>query len=376
VIPGKSSDPGYSSWAHPIPFVAGGAIWNTATVDPTNGLVYFGTGNPIPYSGLLRGPGDEDFTDGVLALHADTGKEAWFYQEVHHDIWDADQSQQPMLTSVHYGGQTQDAIVSANKDGLWYVLNADTGKPIIPVTETKVQQSSEVHTAATEPIPATEPLIPVQVPDKAKWAKLTAPNGKPYNVGLGGPAAEFVAIDSKTYSVTAAFTEGASGNKPASLDPTTGLEIEETTPGFSAIQALPTSEVSKLNYWNFGAVDDIQFGSLKGTPAAGTGTEMEAINPSTGKVVWKDYRATPTAPAALAKATPFIGGVLISNGIVWANGGSHLQAFDEKTGKLLWSSPALAGASDSPPTTYAVNGKQYITTLVGGTGDLYAFALS
>jgi glucose dehydrogenase len=376
VIPSKAGDPGYSSWAHPIPFAAGGAIWNTATVDPKNGLVYFGTGNPIPYSGLLRGPGAENFTDGVLALHASTGKEAWFFQEVHHDIWDADQSQQAMLTSVHYGGKTQDAIVSANKDGLWYVLNADTGKPIIPVKEMKVQQSAQAHTYATEPIPATTPLIPINVPDRSAWAKLTAPDGKPYNVGTGGPAGEFVAIDGSSYSVTAAFTEGASGNKPASYDPKTGLEIEETTPGFSAIQALPTSEVSKLNYWNFGAVDDIQFGSLKGTPASTTGTLLEAINPSTGKVVWKDNRTTPTAAAALANATPFIGGVLVSNGIVWANGGSHLQAFDEKTGKLLWSSPKLAGTSDSPPTTYAVNGKQYVTTLVAGTGDLYAFALS
>jgi glucose dehydrogenase len=349
-------------------------MWNTATVDPKNGLVYIGVGNPIPYSGLLRGPGKEYYTDGVLALHVDNGKLAWFFQEVHHDIWDADQSQQPMLTTVHYGGKTQDAIVSANKDGLWYVLNADNGKPIIPVTEMKVQQSAEAHTYATQPIPATEPLVPQNVPDRGKWAKLTAPDGKPYNIGPGGPAGSFVAMDSKNYSVTAAFGQGASGNKPASYDPSTGLMIEETTPGFSTFEAIPSSEVSKLNFWNFGAVMDYKIGSLKGTPAAGAGTRLEAINPSTGKIVWTVDRPTPTAAAALAKATPFVGGVLVSNGIIWLNGGTHLQAFDEKTGKLLWSSPKLAGSSDSPPTTYAVDGKQYVTTLIGGTGDLYAFA--
>jgi quinohemoprotein ethanol dehydrogenase len=377
VIPQKAGDPGYSTWTHPLAYAGGGAIWSAATVDPTNGLVYFGTGNPIPFIGSLRGPGSNEFTSGVLALHADTGKLAWFFQEVHHDLWDTDQSQQPVLTTVNYKGQTQDAIVSANKDGLWYVLNPDTGKPIIPVTETKVQQSTESHTYATQPIPATESLIPENVPDRAKWKGLVAANGKPYNIGTGGPAGEFVAVDSENYSVSAAGPgQGASGNKPASFDPTTGLMIEETTPGFSDFEQPAVSEVPKINFFNFGASIDYDLSSLNGTPAAASGTELEAINPSTGKIVWKDYRETATTGAALATATPFLGGVLTSNGIVWTNAGAHLQALSEKTGQLLWTSPKLVGASDSPPTTYSVNGTQYITTFVGGTGDLYAFALS
>jgi alcohol dehydrogenase (cytochrome c) len=376
VIPNSPGDPGYSTWSHPLAFDGGGAVWNTATVDPKNGLVYWGIGNPIPYGGTTRGPGADSFTDGTLALNVDTGKEAWFFQEVHHDLWDADQSQQPMLTTVTYKGHKQDAIVSADKDGLWYVLNADTGKPVVPVTEVKVQQSTEAHSYATQPIPQTEPLVPQNVPDRAAWAKLTAPDGKPYNIGPGGPAGSFTAMDSKSYSLTAAFGQGASGNKPASYDPKTGLLIEETTPGFSSFEAIPTSEVSKLNYFNFGAVLDYKTGSLKGTPAATAGTRLEAVDPSTGKIVWMVDRTTPTAAAALAKATPFAGGVLVSNGIIWVNGGSHLQALSEKSGKLLWSSPKLTGEPLSPPTTYAVNGKQYVTTFVGATGDFYAFGLS
>ena len=376
VIPRSPSDPGYSTWHHPLAFDGGAAIWNTATVDPNNGLVYFGIGNPIPFGGLARGPGNDYFTDGTLALNAKTGKLAWFFQEVHHDLWDADQSQQPMLTTVDYKGKTQDAIVSANKDGLWYVLNADNGKPIIPVKETKVQQSAEVFTSPTQPIPATQPLVPQNVPDRAAWKKLTAPDGKPYNIGPGGPAGSFTAIDSSDYSVTAAFGQGASGNKPAAYDPTTGLEIEETTPGFTSYEGLPASEIAAMTYFDVAANFNYKIASLKGTPAASSGTQLEAINPSTGKVVWTSERITPTNPKALATATPFIGGVAISNGVVWANGGAHLQAFSEQTGKLLWSSPALVGESDSPPTIYEVNGTEYVTTLIGAKGDLYAFALS
>src|SRR6202012_4786682 len=103
----------------------------------------------------------------------------------------------------------------------------------------------------------------------------------------------------------------------------------------SSFEALPASELKTMNYFNFGAVFNYKTGSLKSTPAATAGTRLEAINPSTGKLVWTVDRTTPTAPAALATATPFIGGLLVSNGIIWANGGSHLQAFSEKTGKLL-----------------------------------------
>ena len=259
-IPQKNDPTGYSTWTHPLPFYGGGAQWAAQTVDPKNGLVYFGIGNPIPYAGLIRGPGKEYYTDGVLALNAKTGKYAWFFQEVHHDIWDADQSQEPMLATSN----GKDVIVSANKDGLWYVLDAATGTPVIPVKETPVQQSKAAHTYPTQPIPATEPLVPQNVPNRAKWKGLTAPDGKPFNIGPGGPAGSFTAIDSSRYSVTAAFGQGASGNKPASIDGST--LIEETTPGFSTFQAIPDSEVGKLSYFNFKAVLDLKIGSLKGTP--------------------------------------------------------------------------------------------------------------
>ena len=124
-------------------------------------------------------------------MHADTGKLAWFFQEVHHDVWDADQSQQPMLFDMTYKGVMRHALASADKDGLLYILDRTTGQPIIPVNEMKTQQSSVSHTWPTQPIPTTQPLVPQNVPDRAKWKGLTAPDGKPYNIGTGGPAGLF-----------------------------------------------------------------------------------------------------------------------------------------------------------------------------------------
>jgi alcohol dehydrogenase (cytochrome c) len=378
VIPQNANDPAWKTWAHPLPWNGGGAIWSEQSIDPQAGLVYASVGNPIPYSGLQRGPGAEYYTAGELALDLKTGKIKWFFQEVHHDIWDADQSQQGMLVDMKVQGKARKAIVVADKDGLWYVLDRLTGKPIIPVKEVAVQQSAEAHTYATQPIPETTPLVPQNVPDRAKWKGLTAADGKPYNIGPGGPAGSFTAIDSKQYSVTAAFGQGASGNKPASIDPTTGYLIEETTPGFSAFKAIPASEVkARKGPFAFGAVLDLNIGSLKGTPAAAVaGTRLEAMDIATGKAVWMVDRKTPSTAAAAKTASPLGGGVLTAGGIVWTNGGKHLQAFDEKTGKLLWSSPQLVGASSSPPTTYQVGNTQYVTTLIASTGDLYAFAVT
>jgi quinohemoprotein ethanol dehydrogenase len=376
LIPNDPGDPGYSTWSHPLTYNGGAAVWSQVTVDPSLGLAYISDGNPIPYGGEERGPGQEWFTCGELALHIKTGKLAWFFQEVHHDTWDADQSQQGMLVNFRYHGVMEKGIIAADKDGLWYVLNRATGKPIIPVKEIPVQQSAVDNTYPTEPIPATTPLVPQNVPDRSAWKGLTAANGKPYNIGSGGPAGSFVAITPSQYSVTAAFGQGASGNKPASIDPTNNYLIEETTPGFSTFQAEPNSEVAKMSYFNFNTVLNLKIGSLKGTPAAASGTRLEAMNIATGKAVWMVNRITPTSAAAAKTSAPLGGGVLTADGIIWTNGGNHLQAFSEANGKLLWSSPALANASTSPPTTYAVGNTQYVTILDASTGDLYAFSLA
>jgi glucose dehydrogenase len=131
-----------------------------------------------------------------------------------------------------------------------------------------------------------------------------------------------------------------------------------------------------MSYFDFNAVFNLKFGSLAGTPAAASGTRLEAMNIKTGKPVWMDTRVTPTSAAGAKTAAPLNGGVLTANGIIWTNGGTHLQAFSEATGKELWSSPALASASYSPPTTYAIGNTQYVTILDASTGDLYAFSLT
>jgi len=378
VIPQSKADPGYQTWAHPLAFNGGGAMWAQLSVDASTNMVYASVGNPIPYSGLLRGPGKEYYTCGQLALDAKTGQLKWFFQEVHHDIWDADQSQQGMLFDFKYNGTVRHAMVSANKNGLWYVLDRTNGQPIIPVDEVKTQQSKLAHTWPTQPIPRTDPLIPQSVPDRAKWKGLTAPDGKPYNIGPGGSAGTFAAIDSTHYTPTTGLGNGASGNKPASIDQDKGLLFEMTTPGFSALKNIPTSELSKIEYFNFDAILSNKIDSLANTPAAKiAGSRIEAMNLETGKMVWKiDHLASANKKGSRAPQNTFTGGIATSPGIVWTFSHQTLQAYDETNGKLLWQSPKLKSTVLSPPTIYSAGGKQYVVAYCSGTGDLYAFSLA
>jgi alcohol dehydrogenase (cytochrome c) len=386
LIPTKKGQPGYDTWSHPLAFDGGAAVWASLTVDPTTGLTYAVTGNPIPYTAIIRGPGKEYFTNGVVALNAKSGKLAWFFQAVHHDMWDADQSQAATLFDLSYNGKLRHAMTFANKDGLWYVLDRTTGKPIIPVKETPVQQSKEVFTWATQPIPATEPLNPQTVPNPAAWAGLKGPDGNPLNIGPGGPGGSFVAIDTKHYSVTAAFGNGASSQRPASVDTKAGLVFNESSPGFIALESQTLPEIGTLlegqNFFN------MKVGPLTGTPAAAiASSRLEAMNLKTGKMVWHidhmNADQVRNAPSIAFNA----GTMSTDGGLVFTSTENKLQAYDELTGKLLWSSPTLAGTLTSAPMTYSVNGKQYVTAFVnsngsnaigsahGPAGDLYAFVL-
>ena len=149
VIPAKKGDPGYWTWPNKKAFLGGGAMWNTPTVDPALGLAYVAVGNPIPYSGVIRGAGAELFTDSIIALNLKNGKLRWYFQTTHHDIWDYDATNPTVLFDLN----GKKAIAQAGKTGWVYILNRSNGKPLYGIPEKKVEQLKSVNTYATQPIP-------------------------------------------------------------------------------------------------------------------------------------------------------------------------------------------------------------------------------
>lgn len=109
----------------------GGGIWTTPTIDPSRNTIYLTTGNPWPDLDGSRRPGDNLFTDCIVALNASTGHMRWYFQEVPHDTMDLDAASPPVLfQTVDARGNLIDAVGEIGKTGRFYVLDRDTGKLI------------------------------------------------------------------------------------------------------------------------------------------------------------------------------------------------------------------------------------------------------
>ena len=123
---------------------AGGGVWTQPAIDLDLGLIYFNTGNPSPdYDGSAR-PGANLFTNSTVALDLETGALRWYYQAIHHDLWDWDHVTGPVLFDVTGAdGEIIRGVGSAGKNCLIYLWNRETGEPINPMVETLVPTESE-----------------------------------------------------------------------------------------------------------------------------------------------------------------------------------------------------------------------------------------
>ena len=146
------------AWLH-----GGASVWQTPAVDPALGLLYLSTGNPAPdYNGVVRA-GDNLFSASIVAIDVKTGQYRWHFQEVHHDIWDYDAPNPVVLFDLAAGGVTRKAIAQAGKTGWVYILDRTNGKPIVGIEERPVPQEPRQATAATQPYPMGDAIVPQSV---------------------------------------------------------------------------------------------------------------------------------------------------------------------------------------------------------------------
>ncbi|HEX3875389.1 MAG TPA: PQQ-binding-like beta-propeller repeat protein, partial [Bryobacteraceae bacterium] len=151
---------GYDTWPKDAYKYMGGVdVWGEISVDLKRGIAYFPTasGKYELYGGDR--PGDNLYADSLLALDARTGKRLWYFQTVHHDLWDCDPDAAPQLVTVKHEGKTVDAVALASKNGFLYVFDRVTGKPLWPIEERPVPKSDvpgEVS-SPTQPFPTVVP---------------------------------------------------------------------------------------------------------------------------------------------------------------------------------------------------------------------------
>ena len=337
------------SWEH-----GGAPVWQTPAVDPELGLLYFSTGNASPdLDGSLRA-GDNLFAASIVAVDAKTGEYRWHFQQVHHDIWDYDSPSPIVLFDAEIDGEERKGLGEASKTGWVYLLDRETGEPLLPIEERPVPQLGSQATAKTQPIPSYPPLFSHEVTDEdvagiQKLADANAKEGLPkQKVVKGGIYTPF----GETITAIVPGPQGGTNWQPSSYNPETGLMYVcamRSVSGYSSKnEELPAGKRGQTA--DLGSVfTTTGFGSQEGY--------FVAIDVTTGEKVWEKRW-----PESCYSGSVTTGGNLV---FVGRNGG-QLEAYNAETGEgPLWSFQTGAGANTTA-TVFEQDGTQFLAFLAGG----------
>ena len=360
-------------------------VWGYMTVDQERGIVYMPFGAPNNDRVGIDRPGDNLFGTSVVAAEAATGKLLWYFQAVHHDIWDYDTETPPTLIDVHQDGKTIPAVVIVNKTGLMFVLDRVTGKPLYPVVEKPVPPSDVPgeHASPTQPFPATtEPLAQMSVelyhdlPEHAAWCKAYVDDNnmllakEPYTP----PAFQ-------RYSVNLPGTQGGVNFSGGAFDPTHGLFVVNVNNLAQPMRIMPDATGGYTNSGPFAGYARF-WNPDKHLPCnEPPWGELVAIDVNSGKIAWRSVLGvTDSFPEGKQHTgRPGLGGPIITGGgltFIGATDDARFRAFDTKTGHELWTYRLPASAESIPITYTGEHGKQYVAIVSTGGGLLRAPLLS
>jgi len=308
------------AWKH-----GGGSIWVTGSYDPELNLTYWGVGNAGPDWNPDQRPGDNLYADSVVALDADSGRLRWHYQFTPHSPYDYDSVQIPVLADITWNGTPVKAMLWANRNGNFYVLERATGRFLVGKPFVKVNWMSAFD----------ERGRPIQTPQ---------PPGQPTWPGIQGGTNWFSPSYSPRtgYFYVSAWENYATifGGAPAQYEEGRNFTGNATIP-YVPVPGAPSPGLRRgpINNW---------------TEAAASGAVL-ALDASTGEQKWR-FPMTDVSDS----------GILTTASDVLFTGGreGYFQALDARTGTLLWKA-SLGAQIVNGPITYAVDGKQYVATIAG-----------
>ena len=398
----REGEPGSETWEGDSAQYTGNAgIWGPFSADPELGYVYLpieSATNDV-YGG--HRPGNNLYSDTLVALDIRTGRKIWHQQLVHHDIWDYDMPPHPILVDVTVDGRQRKAVVQFTKQAFAYVFDRVTGEPIWPWEERPVPQTDVPMewTSPTQPFPSKPPgfdLQGVSVDDlidftpelRAEAIKAVA------NIRLGPiytPPSLIVPGGNEGTMIVPGLGGGANWPSGAA-DPETGFLYVGSTTNPSVIGLNPNTDQAAsgvdTDYTMGGRLPTVQ-GLRVLKPPYG---RITAYNMNQGDIAWQIPNGdTPPAvkeiAAKLGIAIPRTGspsqaGILVTKTLLFAGEGSGgqpvLHAYDKATGAGIWET-ALPGPQTSLPMTYLHNGRQYVVLgargSAGSGAQLVAYAL-
>jgi alcohol dehydrogenase (cytochrome c) len=307
---------GAESWAGSSNSHGGGSTWMTGTYDPGLNLIYWGVGNPGPDMDGDDRAGDNLYSNSLVALDADTGKMKWYFQFTPHDVHDWDAVADPVLLDLTIDGRPVKAVVQANRNGFYYVLDRTTGK-----------------------------LLAAKAYTKINWADGIGRDGRPILTGKVDPTPEGTLV--------CPGLGGGHNWEATAYSPQTGLYYFGSTDGCEIFTQRKQEFVEGRQY---------QAGGSQRPPRELNSGSVNAVDPATGDRKWRHEMLH--RPAGLLAT----GGGLIFTG----DTDGYLIALDANTGKVLWHFQTGAEIK-APPISYSLRGKQYIAIAAGS--NLIAFHL-
>ncbi len=330
-VPGPG-EAGHDTWKGDSWKFGGGVVWNVGSYDPDLNLVYFGTSNAAPWSGVVRGNDSSDigpysnlYTASVVALDPSNGKIAWHYQFTPHDVWDYDGVNELVLTTMSIDGQKTPVLMQANRNGFFYVLDRRNGKLL-----SAKQYVDGVNWATSVDLKTGRP---VETPNNEKRPRLKQKASNICPNLLGG----------KNWM-------------PMSYNPDMGLVFIPT------LNLCMDLEGVEQEYKRGSFYLGVNFDLGKVGPGGHMGG-VKAWDPVKQEQVWFNKDELPYTGGTLSTA----GGLVFHGDIK-----GWFKALDAKTGKTLWKFNAGTGISQAP-ITYELDGKQYVAVVAGRTLSIAAF---
>jgi glucose dehydrogenase len=364
---------------------SGTNVWGLMSIDKDRGLIFLPHGSPsYDFYGADR-KGNNLFGNSLVVLNADTGKLAWYFQTVHHDLWDYDMESAPVLIDVVKQGKKIPAVAVVGKAGLMFILDRLTGEPIFGVEERPVPASDVPgeQSAATQPFPlkplplgrhsfSPDEIATVTSEQKQFCTDLLATEG---GMKSGGPYTHY----GSKLTVVFPGTLGTTNWPGLSYNPDLGYlfvnivniaDVGKVTK--AADGADPAYERNSpwglyVRFWN-----NDKFWPCQQPPWG----QLLAINVNTGDVAWTvPFGVDEELDAKGVHGTGtlnFGGSIATAGGLLFiaATKDQHFRAFEAATGKLLWDTKLETGSYTVPMTYEGKNGKQYVVLTDAG-GSFY-----
>ena len=312
---------GSQSWPGEMYLHGGGTTWMPGTYDPELRLLYWTTSNPSPdFEGSVR-PGDDLYTDCVLALDPDSGKLKWYFQFTPHDLFDYDATETPVLVDAEYKGQRRKLLLQADRNGFFYILDRTNG----------------------------EFLSATQFATKLNWATGIDATGRPIRSDVKPTPVGM--------KVCPGFTGATNWYSPTYSESTRlfyFMTVEQCQTYYSAEEAQ-----------RFTPGKEFYSTGVKHIPGEESKKVLVAFDLNTGSFGWKYPQAGSGHSSGGTMSTA--GGI-----VFFGDDAQSFEALDARDGRQLWHFNTGQNFSASP-MTYAVDGRQFVAIAAGS--NVFTFAL-